>query len=605
MRILFHPGEKSIDVPPNITLLEAAAAAGVLIDGSCNGSGTCGKCKVRVVQGKTEGLDTAEKKILTVEEVEVGFRLACKTLVKTDMVVDVPLIHGGTGRKKDLTQLPVGFKSDIRLLKRHVKVRKATMKYQKNDLKRLEESLDVEKLTIDSRLLPQLHPMLQEKKGEVTAVLRNDLLIALEAGNTEEHHYGLAFDIGTTTVVALLWNLNTGELLDVEARTNPQSNFGADVITRIQFTKEGEGNLLFMQKKIIQCFNEMIQAFSIKNEITAETIYDVTVVGNTTMSHLFQGVDPESLARTPFAPVYCQGVNGLAKDYGLGINPLANVYVLPNIAGHVGSDIVAGMLATDIKKLKGITLAIDIGTNGEVSFIHDGKILVCSTAAGPAFEGASIHHGIRAAEGAIERVKIKDGKIILKIIDGDKPVGICGSGLIDAVAELLNVNIITKNGRIITTEEAIEAGIEKELCDRLIKSDLGMAFVLYQSNGRTILINQSDIREVQLAKAAMLAGMCTLVKHNGFSMDDVDRILIAGAFGNYIDKQSALRIGLLPDIGIDKIYSVGNAAGSGASMALLSMQSRKEAELLASSATHIELSMNPDFQDEYLMAMRF
>lgn len=605
MKILFQPEGKLVEIPPNITVMEAAATAGILVDGCCNGSGTCGKCKVRIVEGNPGELDPAEKKIMTVEEVEAGFRLACKVIGQKDLIVEVPMMHGGTGRKKELTQLPRGFKSDIRIFKRYVKVKKASMKYQKNDLKRLEESLEIEKLTIDSRLLAQVHPILQEKKGEVTAVLRNSQLFALEAGDTEASNYGLAFDIGTTTVVALLWNLNNGELIDIEARTNPQSNFGADVISRIQFTKEGDGNLLFMQKKIIQCFNEMIQNFVVKNQIEADNIYDVTVVGNTTMSHLFQGVDPESLARTPFAPVYCQGVNEVAKELGLGVNPLANIYVLPNIAGHVGSDIVAGMLATDISMLKGITLAIDIGTNGEVSFAHDGKILVCSTAAGPAFEGASIHHGIRAAEGAIESVKIKDGRVLLKIIDSDRPVGICGSGLIDAVAELLNVGMITKNGRIITKEEATEMGIEKELVERLIKSDMGMAFVIYQNKGRTILINQSDIREVQLAKAAMLAGMQTLVKHNGFSIDDVDRILIAGAFGNYIDKQSALKIGLLPDIGIDRIHSVGNAAGSGASMALLSNKHRDEAERLASAATHIELSMNPDFQDEYMLAMRF
>lgn len=605
MKIRFEPGEKLIEVAPGSTVLEAASKAGMLIDGSCNGAGTCGKCKVRMIAGKPDELDAAEKKILTVEEVETGFRLACKTMVKNNMVVEVPLMHGGSNRKKEMNQLPAGFKLDIRLSKRYVKVKRASLKYQKNDLKRLEDALEIKELTIDSQILSQLHPKLQERKGEVTAVLRNDQLIALEVGNTELDHYGLAFDIGTTTVVGMLWNLNNGELVDVEARTNPQSNFGADVISRIQFTKEGEENLEFMQKKIIQCFNEIIQTFTSKNEFKPEHIYDLTVVGNTTMSHLFEGVDPESLARTPFAPVFCQGVNGTARELGLAVNPLANVYVLPNIAGHVGSDIVAGILATDINQRKGITLAIDIGTNGEVTFAHDGKISVCSTAAGPAFEGASIHHGMRAAKGAIEKVKIKDGQIALKIIDGDEPLGICGSGLIDAVAELLNAGLITKNGRMMTREEAIEAGVKKELADCLIKADMGMAFVLYQDNARTILINQSDIREVQLAKAAMLAGMCTLVKHSGFRLEDVDRVLIAGAFGNYIDKKSAVRIGLLPDIGIDKILSVGNAAGSGASMALLSEKLRAEAESLASSATHIELSMNPDFQDEYMMAMRF
>ncbi|MDI3536181.1 MAG: hypothetical protein PWP30_663 [Eubacteriaceae bacterium] len=605
MKIIFQPDGKSATFTGSINLLEAASKAGVLINAACHGGGTCGKCKVQIIEGNLPELSQSEKKALTVDEVEGGFRLACKLVVENDITVLIPDLLGEGDRKKALTKLPDHFKQDIQIRKQYVKVKRASMKNQKSDVKRLAEALNISDLVVEPKLLYSVSKSLKSKKAEVTAVVKDHCLIAVEPGNTEEHHFGLALDIGTTTVVGMLYNLHTGEMIDVESRTNPQSNFGADVISRIQFTRESSENLEFLQKRIIQCFNEMIQKFSVRNTFDPNCIYDVAVVGNTTMSHLFEAVDPESLAKTPFVPVYCQRVNNLASDLELSVNPLANVYFLPNIAGHVGADIVAGMLATNVKNLPGVTLAVDIGTNGEVYLGNEGNILTCSTAAGPAFEGACIRHGMRAAKGAIERVLYQRGDIMVQTIENGDPVGICGSGLIDAVAVLLELGIIDKNGKMISAEACLDLGLSQELCDRLIQADDGMAFELYQNNGRTIILTQGDVREVQLAKAAIMAGMLTLLKEEGLKMTQIDRVLIAGAFGNYIDKKSAVKIGLLPDVGMTKLINVGNAAGTGASMALMSEKVRNEAELLSRFVKHVELSASPIFNDEYMNAMRF
>ncbi|WKY48763.1 ASKHA domain-containing protein [Eubacteriaceae bacterium ES3] len=605
MKIVFKPDEKSVTFSDSINLLEAASQAGVLINAACHGAGTCGKCKVQIIDGNLPELSQSEKKALTVEEVEAGFRLACKLMVSSDLTVLVPNLAGEGNRKKELTKLPEHFKQDIKISKQYVKIKKASMKNQKSDVKRLAEALNISELIVEPKLLSTVSKSLKPKKAEITAVVKDHRLIAVEDGNTEEKHFGLALDIGTTTVVGMLYNLHSGEMVDVESRTNPQSNFGADVISRIQFTRESEENLTFLQKRIIQCFNEMIQMFALKNDFDPNCIYDVTVVGNTTMSHLFEAVDPESLAKTPFVPVYCQGVNNIAADLDLQVNPLANVYFLPNIAGHVGADIVAGMLATNVKNLPGITLAVDIGTNGEVYLANEGSISTCSTAAGPAFEGACIRHGMRAAKGAIEKVSYQRGDIVVQTIENAEPVGICGSGLIDAVSVLIELEIIGKNGKMISQEECKLKNLPEMITNRLIQADDGMAFELYQNNGRTIILTQSDVREVQLAKAAIMAGMQTLLKEEGIETSQIDRVLIAGAFGNYIDKKNAVTIGLLPDIGLKKLISVGNAAGTGASMALLSEKVRKEAEFLSKFVKHIELSASPSFQDEYMNAMCF
>ncbi len=418
--------------------------------------------------------------------------------------------------------------------------------------------------------------------------------------------YGIAFDIGSTTVVGMLWDLNEARLVDMIAKTNPQSKYGADVISRITYSSESPENLKQMQTVIIDCFNEMLDALTGQYDIEKDWIRKATVVGNTTMSHLFLGIDAASLARSPFEPGFSGPVDRVAGELGLHMKRDAEVTVLPNIAGHVGSDIVGVMIASDIKQKQGINLVIDIGTNGEIVLSGKGHMLTCSTAAGPAFEGARIYQGMRAAEGAIEKVEIQNGEVLLKNIGNKEPIGICGSGLIDAIAQMLDAGIVTFKGNLLSKEDAVSKGLHPSLTERLRKGENGNEFVLvWRSPEEDIVINQKDIREVQLAKGAIFGGIQVLLQCLDAKTEDLDEIMLAGAFGSYIDKKSALRIGLLPNVGIDKMDHIGNAAGVGACMALLSKEARKQADQQSLEVEHVELALHPSFEKEYLQGMYF
>ena len=361
-----------------------------------------------------------------------------------------------------------------------------------------------------------------------------------------------------------------------------------------------------MQKLLLQCMNRILDELCTQNRISSSQITQVTLVGNSTMSHLVLGEPPCSLAVAPFRPLFVDAQTLTAAQLGLNANPQATVFLLPNIGGHVGSDTVGMILATRIYQQDGCHLAVDIGTNGELATIKDGKMLVCSTAAGPAFESASIHHGMCAAPGAIDSFEYNNYKIKITTIDNQNPVGICGSGLIDAVSCLLNCGIIDKSGRMLTYEEALGTHLPQTLVRRLTTYDGMPAFILaFSDSGHPILLTQKDIREIQLAKGAILAGIKVLMQMLDITTEDIDSILLAGAFGNYIHKESALKIGLLPQLSVDKIISVGNAAGTGASMALLSEKERIRANDISKHAKHIDLSTDTAFQNFYIESLLF
>jgi len=426
------------------------------------------------------------------------------------------------------------------------------------------------------------------------------------AENGEDEKYGIAFDIGTTTVVGMLWKLTDVKLVDIVALTNPQSSYGADVISRITYSMKGPEHLALLTDKIRDCLNEIIRQITLRHAIDTQKIIRAVVVGNTTMSHLFLGVDPSSLARSPFTPAFSGPVERAAEEMGLLMKPSAPVHLLPNIAGHVGSDIVGVLIASEIEKLPGLRLAIDIGTNGEIILAHNGRILVCSTAAGPAFEGARIRQGMRAAEGSIEKVCIEDGDVRIQIIGDAEPIGICGSGLIDAVAQMLDAGLINFKGNILDAEDAEAKGLSPSLAARLRKGEDGNEFVLaWRDDGGDISITQKDIREVQLAKGAICGGINILMQYIGAEPSQLEEIMLAGAFGSYLNKKSILRLGMVPYVTEDKIRHIGNAAGVGACMALLSAEIREKAAVRAKEAEHIELAGHPDFEKEYIKAMYF
>ena len=399
---------------------------------------------------------------------------------------------------------------------------------------------------------------------------------------------GAAFDVGTTTVVGMLWDLEAGEQLAVSARTNPQNEFGMDVISRITYCgREGE-NLGELRNKITECINEIIVDLCAKAGRSSDEIVKTAVCGNTTMSHLFAGYPPMTLALAPFHPAYTGTLKMTAKDALLDIPEDATVTVVPNIAGHVGGDITSGIVASRVLDMEGLTLFIDIGTNGEIVLTDGNECYACSTAAGPAFEGSAISCGMRAADGAIEAVRIEGGKVTFSTIGSTEEQtvpaqGICGSGLIDAIAQMLDAGIISRSGRM--------AG--------------GDFILLERDNEDDIVITQKDIREVQLAKGAIKAGIEIMLKRVGKTVSDIDRVVVAGAFGNYIDKESAVRIGVLPQIDPEKIISAGNTAGAGVSMALASEKEMELTEKIPEIVKHVELAEDPDFQTIYLKAMGF
>lgn len=524
MKVRFLPQNIIQEANVGETLLEVAIKAGVNINGSCNGEGTCGKCKVRIV---------GEEPISN---------LACQKRVAEDMTVMVSESQPIASRKGRSINLPEDFQPD---------------------------------------------------------------LIQIEDGNEET--LGIAVDIGTTTVVIMLWDLHRGQLIDVFATTNPQSAYGADVITRISFAMEEKRNLRLLQKAIIDCINKAIDYFCHHNKINNKDIYRLVAVGNTTMNHLFLGVDPFGLAKAPFKPKVEGSKDCNAVDLAINMNPQGKVHCVSGIAGHVGSDITAGILTTDLMSCDKGHLFIDIGTNGEIVLTGNGRAVTCSTAAGPAFEGSSIAQGMRASTGAIERVKISIGDVEISVIGDTNPCGICGSGIIDAVGQLLKIGIIDRTGRILDPEMMRGKGIQQNVLEHLRESKHGNEFVLFfgGKGEEDVAITQKDVREIQLAKAAISAGITVLMKEIGISEDGLEKISVAGAFGNYICKYNAMEMGLIPRINAEKVCSLGNCAGVGASMVLLSEKAERQGDEAACRIEHIQLAETPNFSEEYMKSMNF
>lgn len=592
-KVVFLPEKTEISVAAGQNVLQAAGSAGVELDGPCGGNGTCGKCRVRVLNDKGA----------------YHWALACRTEVDRDLTVEIPQLEVSLHRKNALTLSDLNVEIDSGVSKRVVQVSEASLDNQYSDVERLFTALENCTCEIRTEALRSLPKVVWDRKlkGLVTVVISENKIIAVEPGDSSDKLYGIAVDIGTTSVVVALMNLITGETLGVASASNPQATFGADVISRIDYVTQTEGGLDQLQRRIVQTINRLTEKLAKDIDISTQEIYQMTVVGNTTMSHLFLKADPTHLATSPFIPVVSSGVFMEANELGINISPHAGVYVTPCIAGYVGGDTIGVIMSTEIYKKDGIYLAIDIGTNGEIVLTHDGEIISCSTAAGPAFEGAQIKFGMRAASGAIEKVSINGDDVQITVI-GDQPAkGICGSGLMDAVSEMVRAGVIESNGRLRTTENPGE--LSPAMQKRLGRNDeYGAYFVLSfaeDSLGEEVVLTQKDIRELQLAKAAMAAGIDILLEQLHISAQDIDQVLLAGAFGSYINRFSALGIGLIPDVDPEKIKAVGNAAGAGARIALVSKDIREEAEKIARQVKHLELSTREDFQDLFVKALNF
>ncbi len=595
-KVTFLPEASSAWVREGLTLLEAAASANVAIDAPCGDRGICGKCRVQIL-GEARPPTLQEKMLIPFDDLENGWRLACQTRVSTSVTVRVPE-RALQPALVPLTQV----QPNPAVSKVHLRLQEPTVEDARSDMSRLMAALargsGVQTDLALARLLPAA---LHEGSYDVTSVLVGDRVVAVEPGDTTSRMCGAAVDLGTTSVVVMLFDLNSGRMLGVESRLNGQANYGADVISRINATMDA-GTTEPLREAAMATINSALDALLAKHGVARDEVYEAVVVGNTCMNHLFLGIDPRSLALAPYQPVIADPMETAASDHGLAINPRGRVYTLPNVAGFVGSDTVAVILATGMHRSEEIKLALDLGTNGEMVLGNRHRLIACSTAAGPAFEGARISCGMRATEGAIERVWIGDGDVKLQVIGGSLPLGVCGSGLLDAVAQMRRAGVLNESGRMLSPDNAAES-LPDCLARRIVRNGNTEGFVLGQRGKRQVILTQGDVRELQLAKGAIRAGISILLNEYRISIGDVTEVLLAGAFGSYINPASARDIDLVPRVPIDRITAVGNAAGQGAAMALLSTDLREEASQIARSVEYVELSARADFMDMFMDAM--
>lgn len=532
------------------TIFEVLQRADQRLAGECGGLGKCGTCKVKVLSA-TKPLSREEKELLDEAEIEQGIRLACRNRVEKDLVIQTEEMDS--------------------------------------------DGLDHQILAAGTRSVFQLDPLIDQRS------------VSLEQSPQEGGLYGLTFDLGTTTLVGKLIRLADGKEVDAVSRLNSQSKYGADVISRIKYVKEHPSGLRDLNDLIIQDLNQITEQLLETGVVRASDIFVAVAAGNTTMQHLLLSLNPTGIAHAPFAPVTTDAQILKAADIGIILHPEALLYVMPVRSGYIGGDLISMIIASGCAEQDAeIALGLDLGTNGEIFLGNRKRLMTCSAAAGPALEGARISHGMIAKEGAIEKVYAQDGNLHYQVIGKVKPQGMCGSGLVDLVAVLLDQGVIDHGGLIQPPQRETEV----ELRDRVIQGEEAVYDFLVTTaeeaiDQKPIYLSQKDVRELQLAKGAIAAGIQILMEEMALGMKDIDKVYLAGAFGNYIHPQSALRLGLIPKVDPNIIHPIGNAASTGASMVLLAKRYWKMANELASSIEHVELSTRPDFNEYFIENLNF
>ncbi|GIH77601.1 ASKHA domain-containing protein [Planobispora longispora] len=608
---------REVTVPPGVSVFEAASWNGVAIDSTCGGHGTCRKCKVRVAApgagGGNDGsapdradgtggagcpvpVSRLDPRAFTPEQLREGWRLACLARAVSDLEVEIPAL---STRPKAAT-VGVGRQVILRpaVQKRYVELAEPSLSDQTPDLERLLAALD------DLEPVPDLHAVRAAGKTmraadfKVTAVVVDDVLIDVEPGDTSGSRYGVAFDLGTTTVVATLLDLSSGTPVAVRSMLNLQQPYGADVISRISATMLDPSALDRLRDAARETLDQLAREVCKEGDVSPGHVYEVALAGNATMVHLVLGVDPEPLGVAPFVMATRALPALLASDLGLRFHPRARAVVLPAPGAYVGGDIVAGVLASGMDRDRRLRLFIDVGTNCEIVLGDADRLLATAAPAGPAFEGAQIRCGMRASAGAIETVRLTPS-VELGVIGDVAPAGLCGSGLVDAVAELLRVGLLDRSGRFVPDEEAVR--LAPELAGRLAAVGGERVFTL----AGDVFLSQRDVRELQFAKAAIATGWRLLLAEHGAAEDEIQQVLLAGSFGSYLSPASAVRIGLVPRLALPRIVSAGNVAGEGAKLALLSVQERAGALALLEEIHYVELSDRPDFNDRFVDLLAF
>lgn len=610
-KVNFNPGDQFVDVPKGTILMKAIRDSGIDFDFPCGGVGRCGKCRIQVLEGMAV-FHEGEKDFLDEKERDRGIHLACFTEVQADMVIEL-LGLNSTQHKilLDINEKAVEIKPHI--VKKYVTVEKPKIGDNESEWQRFRKSIfnnsskSIRSMDEEMFILYELPQMLRKHDYSLTAITYENKILGIEEGDTTDKLLGMAFDIGTTSIAGYLIDLHTGKGLSVVSDINPQTKFGADVISRSNYAYKEENGLEELQSTVIRAINRMIKTATKKANVNMEDIYLTSFVGNTCMHHLFLGLSPEYISKAPYIPTISDPLVFHASTLNIRINPVGKALFLPNIAGFVGADTVGAILATDMDKSNEIKLMIDIGTNGEMVLGSKEKLYACSTAAGPAFEGAQISSGMRGAEGAIDYVTFGDS-LEYSVIGNVKPKGICGSGLLDVVAGLLDIGIINKTGRFLSPEK-IENPIGRKFKDRVIVSEDTKRFLLVDAessaNGVPILITQKDIRQLQLAKGAIASGIKILMAKHEIDVEDITEVFLAGAFGNYLNPHSACRIGLIPKELEGRITAIGNAAGVGAKSALLSSDQYKGTVNIANLAEYVELASFPNFSNVFAKSMYF
>ncbi len=546
--VRFEPGGRTAEVPRGTTILAAARQAGQEIAATCGARGRCRSCRVQIVAGPVPPAALADRIQLGDDEVRERFRLACQTEVGEPLTVLIAPV---------LEEVAFQILSDTRA------------------------PLSAAGFLLDSG-------------------------VETEPGDTRQSAYGLAFDIGTTTVVGYLVDLQSGTVDATAASLNPQAAFGGDLMSRIAFAQESPSNVRTLQARIVRLLNGQIQELCSAAGIRRDAIYKTVIVGNTVMHHLFLGIDPTQVGQAPYAPSVRHSLRLRADEAGLRLNPQVPVFLLPLVAGFVGADTVGMVLSMRLDASTEPRIAADIGTNGEVVLKSPDGLFACSAPAGPALEGGQLQCGMRGARGAIDQVQI-GSDVAYHVIGGGAPLGVCGSGVLDAVAGMLDAGILDASGRL--HPDAPDA-VPDALRRRVVAfADDMPAFVLAwgaeTASGHDIVLTQADIRQVQLAKGAIRSGIAILGEVGGAPEDRIAELMLAGGFGNYLNVRSAVRIGLIPALPRDRINYVGNAAGLGAQMALVSETERRRADELATKIQHVSLATHPEFQDVFLEAVAF
>jgi uncharacterized 2Fe-2S/4Fe-4S cluster protein (DUF4445 family) len=598
VRLRFLPDGAEVRVPSGTPVFDAASWNGIAVDSTCGGHGTCKKCKVRIVTGEVP-ISTVDPRAFTTDELRDGWRLACRAGARSDLVVEVPPLQ--TRPKAAL--VGVGRHVILRpsVQKRHLVLEEPSMEDQRSDLQRVLDGIDDLEPRASIELLRELGGILRAANFDVTAVVCDEELIDLEPGDTTARRFAIAFDLGTTTVVATLLDLETGQPATVRSMLNRQQPYGADVITRISATMMDDHALSALRERAHETVAELTAEVCSEGGVEPAEVYEITVCGNVTMMQLALGIDPEPLSMAPFVVATHTFPPAAASDFGVAVHPRAPAFVFPSLGAYVGGDIVAGMLATGLTRDRRLRLFIDVGTNSEIALGSSERVLATAAPAGPAFEAAQIKCGMRAAEGAIEGMKIDGDSLELEVIGDVEAIGMCGSGLVDAVAELVHSGLLDHSGRFIPDEDAAE--LHPTLAPRLTKVGKERVFVLQWRGDdpeTSVFLSQRDVRELQFAKASIATGWQILMRELGVEVDEIMQVLLAGSFGAYLTPLSAVRIGLVPKLVLPRIVSAGNVAGEGAKIAALSLRERAEAASILREVEYVELSGRADFNDLFV-----